>query len=239
MRYFVLCALAAITPALAATDDAKPVIQKQLQEMMDAILPGHAEVWNRYLDPACVYVEEDDTIKSKADMLKELTPLPRGIGGVIKVEILRFHQDGDVAVAVVREHEQEDFFGQALHPAEYLSTTTWRREEGTWKLITGQVLAEPIDPPAIWLAASRLKDYAGRYKLKDSSLVYSITVDGPKLVGGRAGKAPVVLNAEITDVFFVAGQPRTRKIFQRDASGRVTGFVDRREGRDVVWSRLP
>jgi hypothetical protein len=44
-----------------------------------------------------------------------------------------------------------------------------------------------------------------------------------------------VLKAEAPDVFFVPGQPRVRKIFLRDASGHVTGFVDRREGRDVKW----
>jgi hypothetical protein len=38
-------------------------------------------------------------------------------------------------------------------------------------------------------------------------------------------------------VFFVAGQPRTRKIFQRDAAGKITGFVDRREGIDLVWKK--
>ncbi|HEX3760093.1 MAG TPA: hypothetical protein VHW23_15360 [Kofleriaceae bacterium] len=28
-------------------------------------------------------------------------------------------------------------------------------------------------------------------------------------------------------------------IVQRDAGGRITGFADRREARDVVWTRLP
>lgn len=240
MRFVVMfCILATIVPAIAAPDDAKPIIQRQLQDMMDAIVPGDAEVWNRYLDPACLYVEEDDTIKTKADMLKELTPFPKGISGTIKVEVLRFHRDGDIAVAVVREHERENYFGQALHPADYLSTTTWRREKGGWKLISGQVLAELIDPPAVHLPASQLNDYAGRYQLKDAKLVYTIAMEGTKLMGGRAGKAPVELNAEVRDVFFVAGQPRTRKIFLREASGRIIGFADRREGRDLIWAKLP
>lgn len=29
----------------------------------------------------------------------------------------------------------------------------------------------------------------------------------------------------------------TRKIFQRDANGKIMGFVDRREGEDLVWRR--
>ena len=31
---------------------------------------------------------------------------------------------------------------------------------------------------------------------------------------------------------------RTRRIFQRDSSGAVTGFVDRREGHDIVWRKV-
>jgi hypothetical protein len=42
---------------------------------------------------------------------------------------------------------------------------------------------------------------------------------------------------EVRDVFFVAGQPRTRRVFLRDAAGRITGFADRREGEDVRWRR--
>jgi hypothetical protein len=38
-------------------------------------------------------------------------------------------------------------------------------------------------------------------------------------------------------VFFAAGQPRTRRIFVRDAAGRIVGFVDRREGEDVRWTK--
>lgn len=44
---------------------------------------------------------------------------------------------------------------------------------------------------------------------------------------------------ELPDVLFAPDQLRIRKIFQRDAAGRITGFVDRREGGDLVWRRIP
>jgi hypothetical protein len=34
------------------------------------------------------------------------------------------------------------------------------------------------------------------------------------------------------------GRPRTRRIFTRAPDGRVSGFADRREGTDLVWTRL-
>ena len=61
--------------------------------------------------------------------------------------------------------------------------------------------------------------------------------DGKQLLGGRVGRSLTPLQVEVRDVLFVAGQPRTRKIFQRDAKGAVAGFVDRREGEDLVFKR--
>jgi hypothetical protein len=93
-----------------------------------------------------------------------------------------------------------------------------------------------IDPPAITLPAARLNEYAGSYRLT-AEITYTLRRDGDKLVGQRTGREPVTLAIEASDVFFVPGQPRSRKIILRDASGRITGLADRREGRDIVWTR--
>ena len=68
-------------------------------------------------------------------------------------------------------------------------------------------------------------------------LVYVIKWDGQQLVGGRKGGSMKPLEVEVRDVLFVPGQPRIRKIFQRDGKGKITGFVDRRESWDLVWKR--
>jgi hypothetical protein len=62
--------------------------------------------------------------------------------------------------------------------------------------------------------------------------------DGDQLIGQREGGSPVAWNAELRDVFFIAGQPRIRKIFQRDANGKIIGFVERRESWDLVWKKI-
>jgi ketosteroid isomerase-like protein len=238
MRRAVLTIAALLaTTCASAAEDARPIIAQELQALMDATSAGDAKTWDRLLDPACLYVEEDDSVKSKADMVKEAVPLPKGISGTIKVEILQFHQDGDIAVAVHRDHETENYFGQTLH-AEYLSTTTWRREPDGWKLIAAQVLAEPIDPPAIRESAAELAEYAGTYRLKGSDVTYKVMANGAELRGAREGRPASALNAEAKDVVFVTGQPRIRMIFRRDASGRVVGYASRREGRDVVWEKV-
>jgi ketosteroid isomerase-like protein len=208
-----------------------------MQEMADALVPGDAAVWDKYLDAAVIYAEEDDSYKGKAEMLKELKPLPKGLGGTIKIELLSYHEEGDVAVGLFRQNEIEHYFGQTLY-AKYLTNTTWRKRADGWKMIAGQVLAERTDPPAIKLPPNQLAQYVGTYRLKDSEPSFTLEPANGQLIGTRSGHKPAQWNAEAPDLFFVAGDPRIRKIFQRDAAGKVTGFVERRESWDIVWVRV-
>jgi ketosteroid isomerase-like protein len=227
----ILAAFAA--PALA---DNRVQITQYEQQLSDAITNGMPTVWDKYLDPDVIYAEEDDTYKGKDELIKEVRPLPQGLGGEIKVELLSYHEDGDTAVALFRQHEIERYYGQTIH-ASYLLSTVWKKRADGWRQIEGQVLAEKTDPPSVALPASDLQKFAGTYKLKDSEPTYTITLTNGKLMGGRGGKALSEWEAETRDVFFIKGDPRIRKIFQYDATGRVTGFIERRESWDIVWNK--
>ena len=228
----ILTALA--TPALA--DDRVRITQYE-QQLSDAITSGTPAVWDQYLDPYVIYAEEDDSYKDKDEMIKEIRPLPQGLGGEIKVELLSYHEDGNTAVALFRQHEIEHYHGQTIH-ASYLLSTVWKKRADGWRQIEGQVLAEKTDPPSIALPGNDLQKFAGTYKLKDSEPTYTITLIDGKLMGGRTGKAPSEWDAETRDVFFIKGDPRIRKIFEYDATGRVTGFIERRESWDIVWNKV-
>jgi hypothetical protein len=236
MRPIIGLVAYALLAAPALADD-RGVITAQMQELADAIASGHASVWDKYLDANVIYAEEDDSYKGKAQMLKEIVPLPKGLGGTIKIELLSYHEDGDVAVGLFRQDETEQYYGQTLY-AKYLTNTTWKKRREGWKMIAAQVIAERTDPPAITLSPSLLGEYAGTYRLKDSEDVYTLELTRGQLVGTRGSRKPTAWSAEARDVFFVPGDPRIRKIFQRDASGRVVGFVERRESWDIVWLKI-
>jgi hypothetical protein len=223
-----------VSPALA---DDRDVVTAQMQQLADAIASGGVAIWDKYLDADVIYAEEDDSYKGKAEMLNEIVPLPKGLGGTIKVELLSYHEDGDVAVGLFRQDETEQYFGQILH-ARYLTNTTWKKRPDGWKMIAAQVIAERTDPPAITLSPAQLRQYVGTYKLKDSEEIYSLQLSQGRLVGTRGTRKPASWSAEALDVFFVAGDPRIRKVFQRDGSGAVVGFVERRESWDIVWNKI-
>src|SRR5262249_11005391 len=139
---------------------------------------------------------------------------------------------GNVAVTSFADVSTAEFHGQTLH-AKYLSTEVWLREYGSWKMISSQTMAAQDDPPAVTLPSSLLDGYVGTYRA-GADFTYRMERKGDDLTGTAAGGKPVALKAELRDVLFTPGQPRVRRIFQRDAEGKVTGFVSRREGHDLV-----
>lgn len=237
MRKLALLAVLSTLFAAPSLADDRALITQQRQQMADALTGGDVAVWDKYVDPGFIFAEEDDSYKGKAEALKEVRPLPKGLGGMIKVELLSYREDGDVAVALFRQVETENYHAQTIH-ANYLTLTTWRKRASGWKEVAEQALAEKTDPPAIALPTAQLAQYAGTYRLKGSDKTYTIVVTDGKLTATRNGRKPVLWNAEASDVFFAKGDPRIRNIFRRDDADRVTGFVERRESWDIVWEKI-
>ncbi|HYK35996.1 DUF4440 domain-containing protein [Alloacidobacterium sp.] len=204
------------------------------QALLDAIAPGNVKVWDDALAPDAVYVDENGAILDRATFLKQLTSLPAGASGTIAIASYQAVQHGDVATVIHTDNETENYHGQMLK-ARYLTTETWQKYGSDWKLRQVHVYAILQDPPAILLNAKELDEYVGTYTAGD--LKQTVRRDGDHLVSTRVGRPDVVWSAEVRDVFFISGQPRIRKIFQRDATGKIIGFVDRRESWDLVWKK--
>ena len=226
------CAVAA--ESAAGTEQA---LKTATQQLLDAIAPGDVPVWDRWLDPVVLQVDENDVVRGKAEILKELQPLPKGLVGRLKIAEFRMALAGDVAVVTHEDAESLDYFGQMLL-SRFRMTDTWHRTAQGWRLLGSQVLAVHQDPPAVALDAATLCGYAGRYVLTPEISV-TARCDGNHLVFERAGRPDRSFLPELKDQFFEPGQPRTRRLFQRDANGAITGFVDRREERDIHWTRAP
>lgn len=205
------------------------------QALLDATAPGDKKVWEAVLASDAVFVDESGRIIDRKTFLDELTPLPAGVSGKLEIATFQAHVSGDLATVIHLDNEQETFHGQNL-TAQYLTTETWRRDGDEWKLYLTHIYAVLKDPPAITLPEKELRQYVGEYSAAPD-LVYEIKFDGQRLVGGRRGASMKPLDVEVRDVLFVPGQPRIRKIFQRDDKGKITGYVDRREYWDLAWKK--
>jgi ketosteroid isomerase-like protein len=232
---FILLALAVALPASARAQDVRDVLKRQTQELADAVGTGSVAVWDKYLDPQVLFVDESGTVSTKKGMLDQLKPLPEGVSGTIAVTEFVVSDHGDVAATTYVEDEHENYHGHELH-CQYRATDTWKKTPEGWRLIASQVLALRTDPPAIALPAASLESYCGRYALTPT-IAYEIRLRAGALEGQQTGRKPEELRVEAPDVLFVPGRPRYRYIFLRDAAGKITGLAQRREAWDLVWKR--
>jgi hypothetical protein len=220
-----------------AAETTEAELRRTTQEMLDAIAPGQVEVWQRYTHERLMHVDENGTVRNKQELLAELTPLPPGLVGRIAIDQFKAAVHGDVAVVAHEDQEHLDYHGQILR-SRFRSSDTWLRTPEGWRLIAQQTAAVLRDPPAVTLTNEQLCAYNGSYSLtKDITATVRCAEGG--LTAERTGRPAAKYVPEVLDVFFVAGQPRIRRIFLRDDKGKVTGFVDRREGEDVRWVKLP
>src|SRR5215472_15362291 len=210
-----------------AADDTAAILERQTQELMDAVTYGKADVWDRYMDASAVYTDESGTISSKAQMVKDIRPLPPGVSGNIKVTEFKVVVQGSTAVTSHLDDEHENYHGHELH-CQYRTTDTWFKTPQGWRLLGGQILAVRTDPPAVQLTPQQMDEYVGRYALTPE-IIYEIRKQESGLEGQQTGRQPEPIRAEVADVLFVPGKVRYRKVFQRSADGHITGFAERRE----------
>jgi len=241
MRVIGWAGLFLLSASTSLADPGKPPtsvadeLKRSTQELMSAVASGDWAVWDKYLDDSISYTGEDGRSLTKAQLREEMKPLPPGYSGTIELESADVRVYGDVAIVSHEELEREEVFGQKL-VSRYHATDTWLRKGGRWRLIASQVLVRLADPTPAPVDPRVFDDYVGRYELSPS-VAFVVTRDGDRLFGERTGRPRQALLAESETIFFTPGAPRTRKIFVRDGSGKVVRMIDRRDGRDLVWTR--
>jgi len=236
MRKFIFATMLALAAAPAHAETTSDLLHRQTQELFDAVSNGDPKVWEKYLDANVAWLDENGVLTGHKDTVDQIVPLPKGISGVITVVNWVDHDYGDTHVASFDSDEHEDFHGQKLH-AIYRSLATWHRTADGWKLIALQTIAAQQDPPGVTLPSEALAEYVGEYQAAPD-LHITIALANGELTSASNGGKPSPLKVELKDVLFTPGQPRVRKIFVRDAQGHITGYLNRREGRDVVVTRV-
>jgi ketosteroid isomerase-like protein len=223
-----------IGPAIAqkSSEDVAALIKRQSQEFSDASAAGDSVVLDRYLDDSVVFMNETGAMATKKDIISNIQPAPKGVSQKLVQTDYAMKLHGNVAVTSFTDNSTVDYNGRISH-AKYRSTEVWMKEPGGWRMISSQTLTLIDDPPAVKLASNVLDQYVGTYKASDA-IVFKIARSGDALTGSMNGAAPYPIAAEVTDVLFTPGQPSMRRIFERDASGKITGFVVRRDGRDAL-----
>ena len=212
-------------------------LKRAMQELLDAIAPGDVAVWRKYLAEGCIFTDEEGNVKTKAELLDELKPLPKGYVGSIKMGEPKVFAQDNVIVMTHRDREELELYGQKLVTWFHLTDTWARQQDGQWRLVAAHVSAIPNERKPIAVSPNKLDEYVGQYDLA-ADVSYTVTREGERLFGQRTGRAKEELLPLCADTFYRKGVWRGEKIFERDGKGKVVRMLDRRENNDLVWSKV-
>lgn len=211
-------------------------LKRAMQEMVDAVAAGDTTVWSRYLAPECLYTDEEGNTSTKRELLVDWHPLPSAYHGTIRLEHPRVVIVGETAVLTTELKEVLELYDQRLE-TRFHSTSTWVRKLDGWRMIAGQNSVLPSDHKEVDVDPASFDAYVGKYSLAPE-VTYSVAREGKKLYGERSGRPKEELFPLGGDRFFRRGANRGEKVFVRDAQGRVTQMIDRRDNNDLIWRRI-
>jgi len=236
----VTCHLSLVTVFAAASDESatRQELLRRTQELYDSLVSGNQMPWKKYFADDCTFSDEKGRTFDKTKLVADITPLPKGYSGAIKIDNVISRIIGDIAVLSYDANETETIFGQELH-ARYHTIDTWLRRNGEWQIIASQTHRYYEDPavadPTQLLDRRSTSSYIGTYELAPGQ-TRTVTVENGQLFVQRNGKKEELL-PESSNLFFRKGV-EGRILFRYDNAGAVNALIDRRNNEDVVWRKI-
>jgi hypothetical protein len=206
---------------------------RRTQELYDAIVPGNQAPWKKYFADDCVFADEKGRILDKPKLIADITPMPAGYSGTIRIEKPQSRIIGNTAILSYDADETETVFGQDLK-ARYHVTDTWLQRNGKWQIIASQAHRYYEDPAVGKADPKKLADYIGTYELAPGQ-TRSVIAEGDGLFVERNGKKEQLL-PETSEIFFRKGV-EGRILFRYAATGKVDALIDRRNNEDIIWHK--
>jgi len=225
------------SPAFAETDaDVQAKLVALTQELMDALIPGKADAWQRILADDAIIIDEFGRIQTKKDAVDSVHPFPKGFSGTIEIRDPAVRVHGDSAVLKGEMYEKEGVFDQNL-VVRYIFANTFVRQNGEWKLVAAIDVTLPTEPPKLAVAGLVPGDYPGTYAYGPGRAWSVVAENGALYYTTKPGGPHTSLDAIGKDVFMTGGDERNLAIFRRDASGHIVELIERRKFNDLHMKR--
>ena len=204
------------------------------QQLYDAVVPGNQAPWKKYFADDSIFADEKGRTMDKTKLVADITPMPTGYSGAIKIEQVQSRIYDNVAILSYEANEAETIFGQNLR-ARYHVTDTWLRRDGNWQIIASQAHRYYEDPAVGKTDPKKFPDFIGAYELALGQ-TRTIIAEGDSLFVERSGKKDQLF-PEASELFFRKGI-EGRILFRYDKNGKVDALIDRRNNEDVVWRKV-
>jgi len=236
----MLVALCMFAAGPARAEQASATTQEEIvaltQQLVDAIVPGKADVWQRLLADDAMITDEFGRRQSKKEIVDSIHPFPAGLSGNIEIRDAHVHVYGDTAVLDCEEYETETVFGQQL-VVRYMAMNTYVRRDGVWKVAAMMDVTLPTPPPQLPVRDLKADDYPGTYRYGPER-AWIVSIENGKLVfRTKAGRPPIAMDAMAKDVFMGGDDERNILIFRRNAAGKIVELIERRKFNDLRLQR--
>ena len=227
--------LLTLTSCKPQSDITQGELVRRTQELADSVALGDQNPWKKYLADDCMFFDEKGRNMNKAALVADITPLPTGYSGSIKIANVQSHIERNIAILSYDQDEKETVFGQEM-TARYHETDTWMHRNGQWQIIAGQVLRYYEDPAPGRADTAKFGEYVGTYELAPGKTL-TVSTDSKLLYRQRGDRPKDLLIPEAADIFFRKGV-EGRILFHHVDSGKVDALIDRRNNEDVVWKKI-
>lgn len=242
-KLIVVLTMALLTPCVVASAQNNPGNSKLEQEIREAIntrheffLRGDREGWGAHVADKGVFVEPGNVI-TKAQFKAGLHPAI-GLKQSIEISDLSVQDFGAVVVATFRQVLKQQYGDQALNVYQHM-VETYQKKGDRWVLLAQGAVADPVRHKATSVDSATLDTYVGEYAWSPG-YVETITREGNKLMisfPGEDGK--VEFFPESATTFFLANDAEDGlTTFVKDASGKVTHYVVRQQGQEVIGKKI-
>jgi heat shock protein HspQ len=207
---------------------------RRTQELYDAVVPGNQAPWKKYFAEDSIFADEKGRTMDKPKLVADITPMPAGYSGAIKIEQVQSRIYNNVAILSYDANEKETIFGQELS-ARYHVMDTWLQRDGNWQIIASQAHRYYEDPAVGKTDSKKFPDFIGGYELAPGQ-IRTVIAEGDRLFVERSGKKDQLF-PEASELFFRKGI-EGRILFRYDKNGKVDALIDRRNNEDVVWHKV-
>src|SRR5712691_177590 len=220
----VACHMSLVTCLAADLPIPQDELVRRTQELYDAIVPGNQAPWKKYFADDCIFSDEKGRTLDKPKLIADITPLPLGYSGAIKIDNVQSRIISDTAVLSYDANETEIIFGQNLR-ARYHVTDTWLQRNGEWQIIASQAHRYYEDPAIGKADEKKFAGFIGTYELAPGQ-TRSVTAENGKLFVERNGKKEQLF-PETSDLFcriVVEGHI----LFHYGDHGKINALIDSR-----------
>jgi hypothetical protein len=209
-------------------------IAEQINQRHAAKARFDRNAYSGFIDPSVVFAEPGE-VQTAAQILAEVHPTV-GYKMVVEHDSPKVTSFGQTAVAVYHQSEKEIYGEQSL-TSRVMVMDTYVKKDGNWVLVAHAELPEPVKRQPVMVNPAVFARYTGQYEYSPG-FVDTITVAGGKLMAQETGDDKASELQPLNETTFFVDGDEGLVIFEKGASGKVSHYVYRTKGQELIAKKI-